>query len=70
MAIGFTEDFRFRTITYLHDGIESANAHNESMVKANDMFTYLIISRLAGDGNIVTDRATGQPIYNRLSVTT
>jgi hypothetical protein len=69
MTISYTGDFRFRQITYLHDGQEAATAYNESMTKANDLFSYLIVSRLAGNGNIITDRVTGQPIYNRLLIT-
>lgn len=79
MAIGNTSVLKLRTITYLHDGEEAANAYNETLTIVDTIFSYLIAARsIDTDENastdtpvvvsMVIDRATGKPVMNRLAL--
>lgn len=79
MAIDNTSVLKLRTITYLHDGEEAADAYNDTLTIIDTLFSYLIAARsMETDENastdtpvvvgVVIDRATGKPIMNRLAL--
>jgi hypothetical protein len=79
MTIGYTSILKLRTITYLHDGEEAADAFNETLTIVDTIFSYLVAARhIETDENagtdtpivvsMVIDRATGKPVMNRLAL--
>jgi len=53
---------------YLSDGETGINAYKTNFAKIDNIYTYCIVDRISG--NIITDRATGQPILSRLTIAT
>ncbi len=79
MAITYTNKLRLRQIEYLHNGLESADAHTETITILDAIFTYLISYRVmdsdenAGtdtplNGSILIGRLNGRPMLNRLAL--